>query len=210
MQFNLFRGQKGGRRPGSGRMRIRSKGVAHRKRERISHRTPLHINFRFRKSIRNKESLRILKKAILKARMKGLNVIHFSMQSNHIHLIIEAADNQTLTKGMRSLTISFAKGLDEGRIQIQRYHLHVLRSLRETRNAVFYVLFNQQRHEKGIYSVIDGYSSVLGRGDLIKKFLKIKKMVLKVAREDTWKGPDPTSWLLTMALSNQKASHTYR
>ena len=207
MELNLYKGRHGGRRRGSVRKRIHSKGVAHRTRERISHRTPLHINFRFRKSIRNKESLRLLKKAILNARSKGLQVIHFSLQSNHIHLIVEATDNNTRTKGMRSLTITFAKGLMQGRIQVQRYHLHVLRSLRETRNAVFYVLFNQQKHEKGTYSSIDHYTSAFGRQDLIKQFLKQKRMVLKILKGEMWEGPKPSSWLLTQALSDDKAPH---
>lgn len=69
------------------------------------------------------------------------------MQTNHIHLIIEADHNDTLTKGMRSLTVTFAKGLKKGKVQLERYHLHVLRSLKETKNAIQYVLFNQQKHD---------------------------------------------------------------
>lgn len=210
MQFNLFKGQHGGRRPGCGRKRIHSRGVSHRRREFVTRRTPLHINFRYRKSIRNKEALRVLKRAILNARKKGLSVIHFSMQSNHIHLIAEVENNQTLTQGMRSLTITFAKGLKEGRIQVQRYHLHVLRSLGETRNAAFYVLFNQQKHEKGTSSVIDGYTSVLGRSGLIQMFLRRTKMVLRIKRDECWEGPMPSSWLLTKALADEKTPHAHR
>ncbi len=144
--LNLFSGNKGGRRPGSGRKRIRSRGVAHRNRENVSARTPMHINFKYRTQIRNKKCLKLLKKPILNARSHGLRIIHFSLQSNHVHLIIECENNEMLTRGMRSLTVTFAKGLKAGRVQLERYHLHVLRSVRETKNAVLYVLFNQQKH----------------------------------------------------------------
>lgn len=77
LNLNIFRGSRGGRRPGSGRKRLRSKGVAHRMREEVSNRTPMHINFRYRTSIRNKDSLRLLKRAIVNARRMGLMVIHF-------------------------------------------------------------------------------------------------------------------------------------
>ncbi|WPU66418.1 transposase [Peredibacter starrii] len=146
LSLNLYQGKSGGRRPGSGRKRIHSKGVAHRIREKVTNRTPLHINFKYRTFIKNKYCLKLLKRAIINARAHGLRIIHFSLQSNHVHLIIEAENNDTLTKGMRSLTITFAKGLNKGKVQIERYHLHVLKTIKETKHAVQYVLFNQQKH----------------------------------------------------------------
>ena len=201
MQLTLLKGTRGGRRPGSGRKRRHSKGVAHRTREKISHRTPLHINFKFRLIIRNKDALKLLKRAIKNARRMGLEVIHGSLQSNHIHLIVETPTNQTLTKGMRSLTITFAKGINKGRIQLERYHLHVLRSPRETKNVTTYVLFNKQKHEKGTCSTIDGYSSVYGNKDLIKAFARETKTLLKVLPADPWNTPKPKTWLLTQSQS---------
>jgi REP element-mobilizing transposase RayT len=127
LQFNLFKGTRGGRRPGSGRKRIHSKGVSHLKREVVTKRTPQHINFKFQCRIRNKDCLKHLKRSIENAQKMGLKVIHFSLQSNHVHLITEADNNETLTRGMRALTITFSKGLKKGRVQLERYHLHVLK-----------------------------------------------------------------------------------
>lgn len=132
-------------------------------------------------------------------RPHGLRVIHFSLQSNHVHLIIEPETNETLTRGMRSLTITFAKGLKKGKVQMERYHLHVLKSLRETRNAVLYVLFNQQRHEKGRCSQIDEYSSLPYLRDalkLIKEFAVKEKMTLKITKCDAWPMDKGQSYLL--------------
>ncbi len=179
----------GGLREKSGRQRIRSKGVAHSSREKVTSRTPVHVNFKYKIAIRNKETLKLLRKSIQNARKHGLKVLHYSFQHNHIHLILEAETNSILTKGMRSLTITFAKGVHKGRIQIERYHLHVLKSLREVKHAVHYVLFNQQKHEKGTYSVINDYSSVLSLKnglDLIREFAKDKRITLKIDKGSDW------------------------
>jgi REP element-mobilizing transposase RayT len=146
LKLNIYRGKRGGRRPNSGRKRIHSKGVAHRTRPKVTSRTALHVNFKVKTSIRNKDCINILKRAIINARLHGLRVLHFSLESNHVHLIIEANNTSVLTKGMRSLTVTFSKGINKGRIQLERYHLHVLRTLHETRNAIHYVLFNHQKH----------------------------------------------------------------
>lgn len=203
LELELFQGQRGGRRPGSGRKRLKSKGVAHRERETVKRRTPLHINFKFKTHIRNKDCLRLLKRAIVRSRRFNLRVIHYSLQTNHIHLIVEADNNDILTTGMRSLTITFAKGLKQGKVQIERYHLHVLKSFRETRNAVHYVLFNKQKHEKGICSTIDEYSSILllkNAVELIKKFAMAKKMVLKIEKRDEFELESPYSHYLKVVL----------
>jgi REP element-mobilizing transposase RayT len=184
-QLNLYKGSRGGTRPGAGRKRIHSKGVSHVKRETVTKRTPQHINFKFNCRIRNKDCLRLLKRSIQNAQKMGLKVIHFSLQSNHVHLITEADNNEILSMGMRALTITFAKGLKKGRVQLERYHLHVLKTLREAKHAVQYVLFNQQKHEKVKVSKIDGYTSVVYLDDglkLVKNFAKKNKMTLKIEK----------------------------
>lgn len=202
----------GGKRKNSGRQRLKSKGVSHRIREKVSVRTPLHINFRYSERVRNKDSLKLLKKAIVNARRHGLRILHFSFQSNHIHLIVEATSNDILSLGMRSLTITFAMGLNRGRIQVERYHLHVLRSIRETRNAIYYVLFNQQKHERprrqpGTSSTIDEYSSVLSLAygiDLVRIFAKRSRMTLKI-QKNQWESDPPASWLVKRVFSDDLA-----
>ena len=180
LNLNLDCGTWGGRRSKSGRTKIHSKGVAHRTREKVNHRLPLHINFKYRINVRNKEALRILKRAVLNSRAKGLKVLHYSLQSNHMHFIVEAVDNRILESGMRSLTVTLAKGFKQGRIQLVRYHLHVLRSLKEAKNAIQYVLFNEQKHSgrKSIY--LDGYSSIFMLD--ARKLAKKAKMTLILSK----------------------------
>jgi putative transposase len=158
LNLNLHKGKRGGRRPGSGRKRIHSQGVAHRSREKVKKTTPLHINFKIQKGgLRSKSILKFLKHAILKARHQGLHITHFSLQTNHVHLMVEAYNNQILSQGMRSLLISFSKKLNfywkqQGQVMKERYHLHVLRTLRETQNALKYVLQNDSKHHTSYLS----------------------------------------------------------
>jgi REP element-mobilizing transposase RayT len=146
----------------------------------------MHINFKYKVPVKNKICLKILKRAILSSRRWGLKVIHFSLQHNHVHLIVEAADNETLTRGMRSLTVTFAKRLNKGKVQIERYHLHVLRTIRETKNAIQYVLFNEQKHGS---NRVDEYSSLLSLTnaiDLVRNFSIRSKMVIKIGKKDDY------------------------
>lgn len=203
-KLNLYQGTHGGRRPNAGRKRIHSKGVAHTKREKINQRTPMHINFKFKCSIRNKQCLAYIKSAIQNAQTQGMRVLHFSLQSNHIHIIAEADNNVILSKGMRSLTITFAKLIGRGRVQLERYHLHVLKTLQETKNAIHYVLFNQQKHANTKASTIDEYSSILylkNSLELIKAFAKKKKMTLTVNRpNDHFQLSNPKAYLSTYSI----------
>lgn len=187
----------GGFRKGSGRTRKHSKGVAHRPREVVKHYHPLHINFKFRTTIKSKASLRILKRALINARKQGLRIVHFSMQSNHIHLIIEAKDNSILTSGMRALTVTFAKGIKMGRIQVERYHLHILRTKREVKHAVHYVAFNKQKHEKGTYTVIDEFTSALSDLKIVKAYAKRMRITIRILGSLVLEMDKPKIWLLT-------------
>ena len=206
LQFNLFKGMRGGRRPGAGRKRIHSKGVSHLKRETVTKRTPQHVNFKFQCSIRNKDCLKLLKRSIQNAQKMGLKIIHFSLQSNHVHLITEAENNEVLTRGMRALTITFSKGLNRGRVQLERYHLHVLKTLREVKHAIIYVLFNEQKHTKKKASKIDGYTSVLYLEEglkLVRNFAQKNKVTLKIDKiVEEFTLPQSSGYLLSKSLKD--------
>jgi REP element-mobilizing transposase RayT len=203
LNLNLYKGSKGGRRPGAGRKRLHSKGVAHRQREKVKLSTPLHINFKVVLGVRNKEGIRLLKRAIRNAQSHGLGILHFSLQSNHVHLIVEAKSNNILTRGMRSLCITFAKGFGRGRVQLERYHLHVLRTLGETRNAVHYVLFNQQKHTGLKKAYLDEYSS-LGAVKELKLLAKAAKMTLIWTRiQELPQLKVPEGWMIKQVLNQQ-------
>ena len=179
LSLNIYKGSHGGRRPDSGRKRKHSRGVSHRKREKITQHLPCHINFKYRTFIRTETLLEHLILAIMKAQKHSFRVIHFSLQSNHVHLIAEAHNNAVLETGMRSLTNSFVKRIArtkrmKGCIQLERYHLHLLRTPIEVENAISYVINNHVRHtghekEDPYSSVVQSYFLDEGKSWFLKK-----------------------------------------
>lgn len=86
-----------------------------------------------------------------RGRSAPFQVVHYSIQSNHMHLIVEAPDRAALTSGMRSLLVRIARALNRiwnrsGRVFADRFHERALRTPREVRNALVYVLQNLRKH----------------------------------------------------------------
>lgn len=80
-----------------------------------------------------------------------MRVNHFSIQSNHLHLTVEARDGRALTRGMQGLAIRLAKNLNKlwdrsGKVWAERYYARILRTPREVRRALAYVLNNARHH----------------------------------------------------------------
>jgi REP element-mobilizing transposase RayT len=92
-------------------------------------------------------------------------VVHFSVQSNHLHLIAEAADARSLSAGVRSIVIRVARLVNRllfrtGRFWADRWHGRALTSPREVRHALLYVLANFRKHTHVQPRIgIDPYSS---------------------------------------------------
>lgn len=83
----------------------------------------------------------------------GCRVVHYCVQSNHLHLLVEARDKEALGRGMKGLQVRIARRLNglhgrRGRVFTHRYHARILRTPREVRNALAYVLNNARRHQK--------------------------------------------------------------
>ncbi|MGZ3723482.1 MAG: transposase [Bdellovibrionales bacterium] len=155
----------GGKRSGAGR-KNRTGRVSHAKRERVDFRKPLHITMKIKErvaNLRNRQTLHHFRDAVQSAKPFGLHVIHYSLQNDHVHLIVEAKDNDCLGRGMKSLTCRFAKSVrrligGSGAVFKGRFHVHVLRTPTEMKRALEYVLLNTAKHMK-VIEHIDEYSS---------------------------------------------------
>ena len=103
-------------------------------------------------TLRTRDRYRVVRSALIdSAARPGFRLIEFSVQSNHLHLICEAKDSTTLARGVQGLKIRIARRLNRlldrsGTVFAERYHRHVLRTPREVRNALAYVLNNARRH----------------------------------------------------------------
>ena len=92
----------------------------------------------------------------------GLRLIEFSVLGNHLHLIVEADDTESLSRGMQGLSVRVAKALNRvmvtrGRVFADHYHARLLRTPTELVNAIAYVLGNSAHHHGESGS--DPYSS---------------------------------------------------
>jgi len=102
--------------------------------------------------LRHRDGYRVVRAALIAGADRfGMRVVHFSVQSNHIHLICEATDRRSLSRGMQGLLIRIAKGVNrlldrKGRVFGDRYHEHILRTPTEVRAALAYLLHNARNH----------------------------------------------------------------
>ncbi len=156
----------GGAREGAGRPRKDGQagpGVPHLRRPPLDARKPVHVTLKVRRevwSLRRGRSVRALKRAF--AGLKGahaqsgparLRVVHFSILSNHLHLIVEAGNRVALSRGLQSLEIRMARALNRsmertGRVFADRFHAHILGTPTEVGRARRYVLENAAIHEE--------------------------------------------------------------
>jgi hypothetical protein len=83
----------------------------------------------------------------------------------HVHLIIEALNRLALSRGMQGLLMRVARALNRawqrsGSVFSERHHDRILRTPKEVRSALAYVLNNAKRH--GIFEAgVDAFSSGL-------------------------------------------------
>ncbi len=82
-------------------------------------------------------------------------MVQYSVQRDHLHLIVEADDKKALSRGMRGLAIRCALAVNlalrrRGALWADRYHASALRTPRMVRNALVYVLANAAKHLRAV------------------------------------------------------------
>src|SRR6266576_2213365 len=151
-KFRTWGGKRtrAGRKPGG-----RRAGVWHVARPELAARFPVHVTWRMKKEVWNLRTRRcfsVLKRAFWGGADRfGFRLVHYSVQGNHLHLLVEAQDERALSRGMNGLGVRVAKGLNRvmgrhGKVLGDRYHSHILRTPSEARRARAYLLQNAQRH----------------------------------------------------------------
>ena len=159
----------GGKRPGAGRKKQKGSGVPHRAREDFHSTRVLHVTLKRCDglgSLRGAMAYHVLRLALAKGlRFKGLRIVHYVVMPNHVHLIVEADDRRSLSRGMQGLKIRIALALNKlwkrtGTVWAERYHERRLASPPEVRNALCYVLNNGLHHgQASTPGLPDYYSS---------------------------------------------------
>jgi REP-associated tyrosine transposase len=108
----------------------------------------------------------VVRAALALASGAAFRVLHFSVQDDHVHLIVEADDARAFARGLRGLAIRIARAVNRalsrrGTVWGDRYHARALTTPRAVRHALVYVLMNRHKHHGG-EATLDPCSSAAG------------------------------------------------
>jgi putative transposase len=151
LPFRMHGGRrKHGKRPRSPRQR----SAPHRARPSHAKNHPVHVTLRGARrlpSLRKQTVFLAIRRALAKTWREWFRVVQFSVQTNHIHMIVEGHDRAALSRGMRGLTIRLARNINgsagrRGNVFSDRYHARALKSPHEVRSCLVYVLLNVRKH----------------------------------------------------------------
>jgi hypothetical protein len=130
----------------------------------------------------------------------AFRLCHYAVLNDHLHFIVEAEDRTSLARGVQGLLVRVARTVNKlarrsGAVFTDRYHDHILKTPREVRNAIRYVLGNARKHaaEGGAIAVpqpIDVFTSAPWFDGFREKFV-VRGIELEVRPI-----VEPESWLL--------------
>jgi hypothetical protein len=152
-----------GRKPGSGRSRMRHAS-------RPNHRASEPVFVTLRSELGSLRSPFVFPTILLgvrdfNERWEGrFRIVHFSVQTDHLHLMVEASTRGDLLAGVRGFSISIARRINRlvfrrGRVFADRWHGRALRTPRAVRSALVYLLGNFRKHGAACRNPIDTCSS---------------------------------------------------
>ncbi len=157
-QLELSIRTRGGRRKGAGRKPAPGRRrMTHGRRAPHDPRCPAHVTLRAKAglpSLRERRSFAAIRGAIGAGSGQSFRLLQFSVQTDHIHLLVEADGPTRLVRGVQGLAIRLAKAINgvlrrRGAVWGDRYHARTLGTPREVRNAFVYVLNNWRKHVPG-------------------------------------------------------------
>jgi REP element-mobilizing transposase RayT len=144
------RGVPLGRRPRAERVGF----VSHAARAEHDSRHPVHVSMRRVKrapSLRVERIFRAILGQLARVKRSGVRVVHYSVQHDHLHLIVEGHGRHDLSAQMRKLFSRIALAVNaiakrRGSLFRDRHHREELDGPTKTRHALVYVLFNDRKH----------------------------------------------------------------
>jgi REP element-mobilizing transposase RayT len=137
--------------------------LPHAQRRHFTKPLPAHITLRVRTdvpSLRTVPIVREIERTFAAGCVRpSFRLVHYSLQGNHAHLIVEARDRATLGRGMMAIASRLARAVNRiagrtGRVLADRYHVRLLSTPKEVRNALRYVLLNARRHAASVHATL--------------------------------------------------------
>ena len=129
--------------------------MPHGTRAKVDPRYPLQVTIRAVPGLPSLRSARVfgaLQRTIGRASVDRFRVIHFSIQQDHGHFIVEGDEPRRARGGMHGLAIRLALAVNralgrrKGKVVGDRYHVRPLTTPRQMRTSMVYVLLNYRKH----------------------------------------------------------------
>src|SRR3954471_6149396 len=144
----------GGARKGAGRKPRGRSCMPHVTRPTVDPRFPVQVTIRATPGLPSLRSPRVfgaLRRAIARASIDRFRVIHFSIQQDHGHFIVEGDEARRARGGVHGLAIRLALAVNrvlgrKGKVVGDRYHARALTTPRQMRTSMVYVLLNFRKH----------------------------------------------------------------
>ena len=144
----------GGARKGAGRKPRGRPSMPHVTRPKVDPRFPVQVTIRATPGLPSLRSPRVfgaLRRAIARASVDRFRVIHFSIQQDHGHFIVEGDEARRARGGVHGLAIRLALAVNralgrKGKVVGDRYHARPLTTPRQMRTSMVYVLLNFRKH----------------------------------------------------------------
>ena len=158
----------GGPRRRAGRKAAARTNVRHRVRPEHRWYRPVHVTLRRAKGLPSLRSQLLhdeLREAVRRTRRADFRIVEYSVQHDHVHMLVEADDSAALAAGMKSFAVRAARSINtrvlrrRGSLWADRYHRRDLGSPRDVRNAVVYVINNHLKHHEWDAGLVDPCSS---------------------------------------------------
>src|SRR5690242_5194802 len=152
--------------------------VSHAKRPELPANAALHITLRVvaeiaRARLRTREAYAAIREAAITVlKHEAFHIVQLSIQGSHVHLLVEVANREVLSLGMKAFEISAAKHINaamsragswwerrtgrvvgrrrKGRVFADRYHEERITNPAQARNALAYVLNNWRKHREDL------------------------------------------------------------
>jgi REP element-mobilizing transposase RayT len=121
---------------------------------------PQHVTLRLLDglpSLRQRVFVVAIRDAIALSHRADFRIVHFNIESNHLHLITESSTDLARSAGIGAFEIRAARAINRianrrGDVFGDRYHCRPLRTPREVRHALRYVLNNALHHTPGLFA----------------------------------------------------------
>lgn len=136
---------------------------------------------------------------------RDFRIIHVSLQTDHVHLIVEADSNEALARGVQAFEVSAVCHVNRafgrsGQLFDDRYHAELIASPTQARHAIAYVLGNWRHHghdavwgDESIWDV-DYYSSAVSFDGWLELCERSFKYEIQIANRLCVSAPQ--TWLL--------------